>query len=106
MELDYEKIGLRIARCRKRRGLTQAQVEELADLGEKYLSNIERAVSIPSIEVIMRIAMALETTPDEFLVGSAHTDQRWKDIAQHLRTMDEQKLDMAESFLTWLNEKQ
>lgn len=54
----------------------------------------------------MRIAMALETTPDEFLVGSAHTDQRWKDIAQHLRTMDEQKLDMAESFLTWLNEKQ
>ena len=97
---------MRIARCRKRRGLTQAQVEELADLGEKYLSNIERAVSIPSIEVIMRIAMALETTPDEFLVGSAHTDQRWKDIAQHLRTMDEQKLDMAESFLTWLNEKQ
>ena len=105
MELDYEMIGKRIARCRKRNKLTQAVVAERADINNQYLSNIERAVSIPSIEVIMRLALALDTTPDEFLVGTARTEERWKDIAQRLRTMDESQLDMAESFLTWLSER-
>ena len=63
MELDYSMIGKRIARRRKQLGLKQAEVEELAGIGDKYLSNIERAVSIPSIEVILRLAIALDTTP-------------------------------------------
>lgn len=105
MELDYKMIGKRIARCRKRNRLTQAVVAERANINTQYLSNIERAVSIPSVEVIMRLAQALETTPDEFLVGTAHGEERWQDIAQRLRLMDEKKLDMAESFLTWLSEQ-
>ena len=40
MELDYKAIGKRIARRRRELGLTQAAVEERADLGEKYLSSI------------------------------------------------------------------
>ena len=105
MELDYKMTGKRIARCRKRNRLTQAVVAERANINTQYLSNIERAVSIPSVEVIMRLAQALETTPDEFLVGTAHGEERWQDIAQRLRLMDEKKLDMAESFLTWLSEQ-
>lgn len=105
MELDYKMIGKRIARCRKRNRLTQAVVAERANINTQYLSNIERAVSIPSVEVIMRLAQALETTPDEFLVGTAHGEERWQDIAQRLRLMDEKKLDMAESFLAWLSEQ-
>ena len=63
MELDYTVIGKNIARRRKKLGLKQAEVEEMADIGQKYLTNIERAVSIPSIEVVMRLAAALDTTP-------------------------------------------
>ena len=70
MTLDYGEIGKRIARRRKELGLKQSEVEEKADLSYKYLSNIERSVSIPSLEVIMRLAAALDTTPDEFLVGT------------------------------------
>ena len=69
MDLDYKEIGKRIARRRKELGLKQSEVEERADLSQKYLSNIERSISIPSIEVIMRLAVALDTTPDEFLLG-------------------------------------
>lgn len=105
MELDYTEIGRRIARRRKKLHLKQSDVEERADLSYKYLSNIERGISIPSTEVIMRLAQALETTPDEFLVGTARGEERWQDIAQRLRLMDEKKLDMAESFLTWLSEQ-
>lgn len=105
MELDYTEIGKRIARRRRKLGLKQSTVEERADLSYKYLSNIERGISIPSTEVIMRLAMALDTTPDEFLVGTARSAQRWESIAQYLRTMDEKQLDTAESFLAWLSER-
>ncbi len=107
MELDYSQIGKRIARRRKHLGLKQAEVEEKADLGYKYLSNIERGISIPSTEVIMRLAVALETTPDEFLVGTArHEDEEWKNVAELLRTMDAKHLKLAHSLLTWLAEEE
>ena len=106
MNLDYTEIGKRIARRRRKLGLTQAKVEEKADLGDKYLSSIERAISIPSTEVIMRLAIALDTTPDEFLVGTARREgERWKDIAERLLAMDDKQLDLAESFLSWLSEQ-
>ena len=106
MDLDYAEIGKRIARRRKLLGLKQSEVEERADLGYKYLSNIERGISIPSTEVIMRLAVALETTPDEFLVGTArHEDEKWKSVAELLRTMDEKHLKLARSLLTWLAEE-
>lgn len=106
MELDYKLIGKRIAKRRKTLGLTQWQVEEKADIAFKYLSSIERGHSIPSTEVIMRLADALDTTPDEFLVGSAHReDEKWKSTAELLHGMDNEKLKTARSFLLWLSEQ-
>ena len=105
MGLDYTEIGRRIARRRKELGLTQAKVAERAEIGDKYLSSIERAISIPSTEVIMRLAIALDTTPDEFLVGTARWEgERWRNVAERLRAMDDKQLDLAESFLTWLSQ--
>lgn len=103
MDLDYKEIGKRIAKRRKQLKLKQAEVEEIADIGYKYLSNIERGLSIPSTEVIMRLAIALETTPDEFLVGSVREhDEGWKDVAEKLRTLDEKQLKLADHFITWV----
>ena len=104
MILDYTEIGKRIARRRKELGLKQSEVEEKADLGYKYLSNIERSISIPSVEVIMRLAVALDTTPDEFLIGTlSHDNQEWKNISEMLRPMNAKQLSLAKSFLTWLS---
>lgn len=106
MELDYKQIGKRIAKRRKKLDLTQAEVEERADIGYKYLTSIERAISIPSTEVIMRLAIALETTPDEFLVGTARQEgEEWRNVAELLRSMDGKQLALAKSFLTWLSEQ-
>lgn len=106
MELDYKAIGTRTAQRRKQLGLKQSEVEEAADIGFKYLSNIERGISIPSTEVIMRLALALDTTPDEFLVGTARQgEEGWKDIAELLRPMKGKQLDLAKNFLTWLSEQ-
>ncbi len=106
MELDYSEIGRRIARRRKELGLRQVQVCERAGINNKYLSCIERAASIPSLEVIIKIALALDTTPDEFLIGSVrHESEEWRDVAELLRGMDFKQLCMARSLLTWLSEQ-
>lgn len=107
MELDYTEIGRRVARRRKELGLKQAEVCERAGINDKYLSCIERATSIPSLEVIMRLALALDTTPDEFLTGSIrYEDDQWRDVAELLRGMSVPKLTLAKSFLLWLTEQQ
>lgn len=54
----------------------------------------------------MKLALAMETTPDEFLTGSIrYESEEWLDVAELLRGMDEKKLSMAKSLLTWLSEQ-
>lgn len=106
MNLDYSEIGRRIASRRKALGLKQVQVCEIAGISDKYLSAIERAVSIPSLEVLMRLALALDTTPDEFLVGTVQNEnEAWKEVAEKLRGMDAKQLSLAKSLLSWLREQ-
>lgn len=106
MDLDYKEIGRRIAKRRKQLKLKQSTVEERADIGYKYLSSIECGISIPSTEVIMRLAIALDTTPDEFLVGTSRAPgEEWKFAAHYVQGMSGKKLELAKSFLQWLSEQ-
>lgn len=106
MSLDYQLIGKRIKKRRDQVGLTQEKLAEACGISEQHISNIERSTSIPSLEVVMRIADTLNTTPDEFLVGTIRREgEEWKNVAELLRPMDEKKLDMARSFLQWLSEQ-
>ena len=107
MELDYTEIGKRISRRRKELGLRQVEVCERAGINDKYLSCIERATSIPSLEVLMKLALALDTTPDEFLTGSIrYESDEWRDVAELMRGMTTGQLFLAKSFLTWLSDQQ
>lgn len=106
MELSYGEIGKRIAERRRKLGLKQSDVEERANIGYKYLSNIERGISIPSTEVVMRLAIVLDTTPDEFLVGTVRNgEERWKDVAEGLKRLSPKQLELAEHFIRWLSEE-
>ena len=107
VKLDYTLIGQRIARRRKELGLKQAQVCEMVDINDKYLSSIERAVSIPSLEVVMRLALALDTTPDEFLTGSIrYHEEEWRNVAEGLRGMNRKQLQLAKHFIEWLSDQE
>lgn len=74
--VDYKELGRRIAARRRELGLKQWQVNEIADLSDKYLSNIERATSVLSVDVLMKICGALHTTPDYLLLGTSVNDER------------------------------
>ena len=107
MELDYTEIGRRIACRRKGLGLRQVEVCERVGINDKYLSCIECATSIPSLEVIMKQALALDTTPDEFLAGTIrYESDEWRDVAELMRGTSLGQLNLARSFFTWLSEQE
>lgn len=106
MNVDYRAIGERVSHRRRELRLTQTKVAEMCDISDQYLSNIERAVSIPSTEVVMRLAVALDTTPDEFLVGTLRTqDEEWRTTAQRLRTLSRRQLALTNHFLDWVSQE-
>ncbi len=69
MKLDYKKLGKNISKRRLLLGIKQVELGELTGLSQKYLSNIENAKSIPSLETLLLICEALKTTPNELLLG-------------------------------------
>ncbi len=69
MDINYKEIGKRMAKRRKELSLKQYQVCEMIDVNYKYISNLETGRSAPSLEVIMKLCTALQTTPDYLLIG-------------------------------------
>ena len=56
----YELLGLNVAYYRRRNKLTQEQLAELVGIDRTLMGNIELARSGASLDVIFRIADALE----------------------------------------------
>lgn len=79
MQLDYKQIGKNLAKRRKELRLKQLEVCERAEINDKYLSCIETARSIPSLEVFLKLCTALETTPNRILLGTVRQTDYSKD---------------------------
>ena len=106
MTINYVELGLRIAARRKVLGLKQDTVCERCGLNSKYLSNIERARSIPSLDVLLRLCAALDTTPDYFLAGIAHCasddcSAKPHALYQRMQSLNAKQLSLIESFIEW-----
>jgi len=60
-------IGSSIARIRKDRELTQAQLAEMIDTTVETISRLERGVSVPSLKTLEKISKALHVYIKELL---------------------------------------
>lgn len=60
-----EQVGLNIRNLRSSSGLSQEKLALAADLDRSYISEIELAKFSASIDVLERIANALEVDPKE-----------------------------------------
>ncbi|MBD5129603.1 MAG: helix-turn-helix transcriptional regulator [Ruminococcaceae bacterium] len=102
--VDYKEVGNRIAARRRELGLKQWQVEEKANLSFKYLSNIERGMTVISIDVLMRLCSVLQTTPDVLLVDTTSDDDNdyQKSMTSRLRQMSSQQARLALSLMDWI----
>ena len=62
-----EAFGLVVRRERKRLGLTQEQLAELADLHTNYIGLVERGRTSAALDTISSLAQALERRPSQLL---------------------------------------
>jgi transcriptional regulator with XRE-family HTH domain len=67
--LDTRAIGNKLLLIRKRSGLTQADVAELAGISDRTYADIERGGVNMRVETVLRICDALHITPDEILTA-------------------------------------
>jgi transcriptional regulator with XRE-family HTH domain len=65
--IDYEKLGLRIKALRTDRNLTQDNLAQAVDCNVSHISNIENNHTKISLNVLLAIANALDTTIDYLL---------------------------------------
>lgn len=70
MVVDYEDLGKRIRKKRKKMGITQKKLAELADVSSQHVSNVERAVNKVGLETLVAVAGSLQISLDELLCSS------------------------------------
>lgn len=73
--MDYIMLGKQIREFRRKRGITQEKLAELADLSTPYISHLERGTKRPSLAVLTRLAECLGVTVDQILSGNQASDK-------------------------------
>ena len=99
MELDYERIGKRIAQRRKQAGIKQNVLAERLNMSNNYLSSIERGRERPSLEILVGICNELEVTPDYLIMGNMNSNNVPQDIADGLRLCSKQDIELVSALI-------
>ena len=58
----YKQLGLNIKKRRQQRGLTQQQLADKVGIGLNFMGKIEVAFLKPSLDTLIELAYALDTT--------------------------------------------
>ena len=105
--VDYKLLGKNIAKRRKELKLKQYEVCERAGINDKYLSCIETARSIPSLDVLMKICDALETTPNQLLLSSVAEIEKSKTdevLIEKFNSLSPKGQHLSLAFMDWLSD--
>ena len=79
--MDRLTMGDRIKETRKVRGLTQEQLAEQLDITVEYVSQIERGLKMPSMQVFLKLIEVLDVSADYILRDSVSTGRLYGDNA-------------------------
>lgn len=69
-EHDYAQIGAKIREARKKQGISQERLAELADISPAFVGHIERGTRIMSLETFIKICRVMDLSPDYLLFDS------------------------------------
>ena len=75
--MDRAALGKRIRESRIKKGYTQQDLARRADIGVVYLSEIERGVKMPSLNIFIKIIDALDVSADYILRDEVSTGKEY-----------------------------
>lgn len=64
---DAKVFGATVRRLREKRGWTQEELAERAEMNASYLGFVERGDNVPTLTIILQIARAFEIDPGDLL---------------------------------------
>lgn len=106
MELDYIRLGKRIAQRRKQLKLKQNVLAEMLGISNNYLSSIECGKEHPSLEIIVNICNTLQVTPDYLLLGNMYSNNIPQNITDGLKLCSNEDIDLLNSIMQILIARQ
>ena len=92
--MDIIAIGKRIRLCRIKAHLTQMELAEKCGISSVHLSHIETGKVIMSLDCMLKICVALETTPNYILLceySETRNDSRF--FGEHLAGLTHKEIE-------------
>lgn len=89
--MDYAEIGQRIKKYRKLRKLSQEQLAEKVDISTTHMSHIETGVTKLSLQVLVDLSVALDTSTDSLLFAPKSLSR--EELADTVMHADDRQLD-------------
>lgn len=71
-EINYARVGQRIKTARLLKGMTQAQLGEAVGCSNNHMSHVETGQTKVSLEMLLKLARALEQEIDYFLFDTPY----------------------------------
>jgi transcriptional regulator with XRE-family HTH domain len=85
MEDIREILAANIKENRRKRGLTQEKLVEMADMSLNYLAILELARKFPSGEMLERLAKVLEIEPHEFFLVESSPKNELEQLRREIK---------------------
>ena len=97
-------LGRKIGSIRRKRGFTQEQLCEYADISQNFLSQLENGKENASIDTLFKIAGALKTDPHRLLIDcndkkTAETSLIDSRIQAHIDRLNKKEKNLLLNFL-------
>ena len=62
--MERIEVGIKLREARKQKGFTQQMLAEAVDVSEMYISQIERGMKMPSLNIFIKIITVLDISSD------------------------------------------
>lgn len=99
--MDKVSLGNRIQEARVNKGFTQAELSRAVDINEMYLSEIERGVKMPSMNLFIKLVVTLDVSADYILrdMTPAGKEFVYDEVTQKLEGLTPQQRKTAVDIL-------
>ena len=98
---DSRAVGNKLLEIRKKRGLTQVELAEMAGLADRTYADIERGNANMRVETALRICEALQITPNEIMTAENRSlDMKREEVLKLLQTRSIKEQEVALNILS------
>ena len=98
---DSRAVGNKLLEIRKKRGLTQVELAEMAGLADRTYADIERGSANMRVETALRICEALQITPNEILTAeNLSLDAKREEVLKLIQTRSIKEQEVALNILS------